>query len=241
MLPGVGHVEHDDRQLVVHAERDRGRVHHLQAPVEHLEVADLGELHRGRVEARDRRCRRRRRRSACPSGSPRRRSRRPRSAAVVSVVKYGLPVPAANTTTRPFSRWRIARSGMYGSATWAIVIAVCTRVGWPTALERVLQRERVDHGGEHAHVVGAGAVHAPRRADHARGRCCRRRRRPRSRRRARRRASATSSAMRCTTAASMPKCDGRVGERLARELQHHPAEPALGHRALLRSASSGGR
>src|SRR5262249_50590594 len=39
-----------------------------------------------------------------------------RSAAVVSVVKYGLPVPAANTTTRPFSRWRMARRGMYGSA-----------------------------------------------------------------------------------------------------------------------------
>ena len=27
-------------------------------------------------------------------------------------------------------------------------------------LERVLQRERVDHGGEHAHVVGGDAVHA---------------------------------------------------------------------------------
>jgi hypothetical protein len=35
-----------------------------------------------------------------------------RSAAVVSVVKKGLPVPAANTTTRPFSRWRIARLRM---------------------------------------------------------------------------------------------------------------------------------
>ena len=31
MLPGCGHVEDDDRQLVVHAERDRGRVHHLEA------------------------------------------------------------------------------------------------------------------------------------------------------------------------------------------------------------------
>ena len=33
-------------------------------------------------------------------------------AAVVSVVKYGLPVPAAKMTTRPFSRWRIARRRM---------------------------------------------------------------------------------------------------------------------------------
>ena len=72
-------------------------------------------------------------------------------------------------------------------------------------LERVLQRERVDHGGEHAHVVGAGAVHAARRAGHA----------PPDVAAAdddrdldaelAARASATSSAMRCTTAASMPK------------------------------------
>ena len=34
-------------------------------------------------------------------------------------------------------------------------------------LQRVLQRERVDDGREHAHVVGAGAVHAARRAAHA--------------------------------------------------------------------------
>ena len=35
-----------------------------------------------------------------------------RSAAAVSVVKYGLPVPAAKITTRPFSRWRMARRRM---------------------------------------------------------------------------------------------------------------------------------
>ena len=32
-----------------------------------------------------------------------------RSAAAVSVVKKGLPVPAPKMTTRPCSRWRIAR------------------------------------------------------------------------------------------------------------------------------------
>ena len=52
-----------------------------------------------------------------------------RCAAQVSVEKYGTPSPAAKITTRPFSRCRIARSGMNGSATWAIAIAVCTRVG----------------------------------------------------------------------------------------------------------------
>ena len=35
-----------------------------------------------------------------------------RSEAAVSVVKYGLPVPAAKMTTRPFSRWRMARRRM---------------------------------------------------------------------------------------------------------------------------------
>jgi len=34
-----------------------------------------------------------------------------RSAAVVSVVKNGLPCPPARITTRPFSRWRMVRSG----------------------------------------------------------------------------------------------------------------------------------
>src|SRR4051794_19917455 len=51
-----------------------------------------------------------------------------RSAAAVSVVKYGLPVPAAKITTRPFSRWRIARRRMYGSATSRMSRADCTRV-----------------------------------------------------------------------------------------------------------------
>ena len=54
-----------------------------------------------------------------------------RSAAAVSVVKNGLPVPPAKMTTRPFSRWRMARRRMYGSATFGISSAVMTRVGWP--------------------------------------------------------------------------------------------------------------
>ena len=54
-----------------------------------------------------------------------------RSAAAVSVVKYGLPVPAAKMTTRPFSRWRIARRRMYGSATSRTSSAESTRVSAP--------------------------------------------------------------------------------------------------------------
>ena len=54
-----------------------------------------------------------------------------RRAAAVSVVKNGLPVPAAKMTIRPFSRCRIARRRMYGSATAGISIADCTRVMTP--------------------------------------------------------------------------------------------------------------
>src|SRR6185369_12411733 len=55
-----------------------------------------------------------------------------RWAATVSVLKYGMPAPAPKITTRPFSRCRIARRGIYGSATCAIVIADCTRVSTPS-------------------------------------------------------------------------------------------------------------
>ena len=51
-----------------------------------------------------------------------------RKAAAVSVVKYGLPVPAPKITARPFSRCRIARRRMNGSATARISMADSTRV-----------------------------------------------------------------------------------------------------------------
>ena len=49
----------------------------------------------------------------------------------MSVVKYGLPVPATKIVTRPFSRWRTARRRMYGSAISFIAIALMTRTGTP--------------------------------------------------------------------------------------------------------------
>ena len=51
---------------------------------------------------------------------------------------------------------------MNGSATARISIAVATRVGDADLLERVLEREGVDDGREHAHVVGGRTVHALR-------------------------------------------------------------------------------
>ena len=42
-VPGLADVEDDDRQFVVHAERDGGRVHHLEPPLERRQVRHLGE------------------------------------------------------------------------------------------------------------------------------------------------------------------------------------------------------
>jgi hypothetical protein len=42
-----------------------------------------------------------------------------------------------------------------------MVMADCTLVSTPMLLEEVLQRHRVDHRGEHAHVVGAGRGPCP--------------------------------------------------------------------------------
>src|SRR5690242_473692 len=39
-VTGSSQVEDDDWQLVVHAERNRGRVHDLKAAIEHLDVGD---------------------------------------------------------------------------------------------------------------------------------------------------------------------------------------------------------
>src|SRR5215472_4091824 len=54
-----------------------------------------------------------------------------RRLAAVSVVKYGLPVPAAKITTRPFSRCRTARRRIYGSHIACIATADNTRVLTP--------------------------------------------------------------------------------------------------------------
>ena len=59
---------------------------------------------------------------------------------------------------RPFSRWRMARRRMYGSATVSMRMAVCRRVSHVEALQGVLQGQAVEDGGEHAHVVGGGLL-----------------------------------------------------------------------------------
>ena len=41
-----------------------------------------------------------------------------------------------------------------------MVMAVCTRVATPSFSKRILQGERIDDGGEHAHVIAGGAFDA---------------------------------------------------------------------------------
>ncbi len=60
------------------------------------------------------------------------------SAAVVSVVKNGFPVPAAKMTTRSFSKCRIALRRMYSSAICGMAIALWTRVGHTFVFQDVL-------------------------------------------------------------------------------------------------------
>ena len=56
---------------------------------------------------------------------------------------------------------------MKSSQTWLMRIADITRVCMPEVLERVLQRERVHDGGEHAHVIGRDPIHAGAREPRA--------------------------------------------------------------------------
>ena len=70
----VVHVEDVDRHVVLHAERERGGVHHAQPALHRVHVGDLAESAAPRGPRAGPPCRRPRRRS-WPSGSPRRGSR----------------------------------------------------------------------------------------------------------------------------------------------------------------------
>ena len=83
------------------------------------------------------------------------------SAAAVSVVMKGLPVPEANSTTRPFSRWRNGAAPDVGLRDLRHVDgALGARRDAVGPFEGVLKREGVHDGGEHPHVVGGRPVHA---------------------------------------------------------------------------------
>ena len=152
------HVEDDDRHVVVHAQRQRGRVHHLQAALERLAVRDLGEelgvavlLRIGGVDALD--------------------------AVLGHQDDLGVDLVRAQRGRGVGGEERVAGAGREDHD--AVLLEVAHRAAADVGLgdlgdgdrrlharvdalvlERVLQRQRVEHGGEHAHVVGGGALHA---------------------------------------------------------------------------------
>ena len=77
----------------------------------------------------------------------------------MSVVKYGLPVPATNSATRPFSRWRIGPPPdvRLGDLVHRDRGHHPRRHAGP--LERVLEGQAVHHRREHADVVAGRPVH----------------------------------------------------------------------------------
>ncbi len=99
--------EDDDRNAVLARQRDGRGIHHLKIPRQHLVIAQDCRSARRRVPSWGRRYRRRR--PGCALSMASQFISAARSAAAVSVVKKGLPVPAAKITTRPFSMWRMAR------------------------------------------------------------------------------------------------------------------------------------
>ena len=88
-----------------------------------------------------------------------------RSEAAVSVVKNGLPVPAAKITSRPFSRCRMARRRMYGSATSRTSMADDTRVQSAIVIQEVaepyIRRRAMRHLEKHRVVIFAAGTGNP--------------------------------------------------------------------------------
>ena len=156
-LPRRAQVEHDDRQLVVHAEGNRGRVHHLQPLAQDLQVGNLLELrslgveHRvGGVDAVD-------------------------LGALEDHVRLHLHRPQGRRGIGGEVRVAGARGEDHDPALLEMPhrTAADERLGNRAhldrrrdaghdadVLERILQRERVDHRGQHPHVVRGRAVHA---------------------------------------------------------------------------------
>src|SRR6267154_2535644 len=154
-IPGPVHIEHYDRHAVVHAQRNRRRVHHLQVLAQHLAIGNGGKKLRVRNllrigvvnsvhacgfqdyvrldfhRAQRRRGVRRKIRIPCP--------RRKNHHAVFFQVPHRAPPDKRLGNFFHFDGAQHAREHAF-------------------FFQRVLQRQRVDDRREHAHVVAGGAV-----------------------------------------------------------------------------------
>src|SRR5487761_737712 len=157
-------VEHEDRNVIVHAERDGGIVHHLDAPVEHLEVVEVVELEGIGIEL---------------------------GVGCVHAVDLGrlenhvgLDLDSAQRRGGVGGEVRVAGAGgqdhdpalleVADSASPDVRLSDLRHLdgghgarGNPDPLERILQRQRVDHRRQHAHVVAGGAIDAKLAGSHA--------------------------------------------------------------------------
>ena len=158
-LPGVSQVENDDRQAVVHAERDGRRVHHAQPLVDHLEVGNPVEArgglvdHRiGGVDAVDLRA------LQDDVGLHLHRAQRcggvGREVGVAGAGGEDHDAAFLEVADRPAADERLGNGPHFDRRDDARDHAVL--------LERILHGEAVDHGRQHAHVVARRAVHALR-------------------------------------------------------------------------------
>ena len=79
--------------------------------------------------------------------------------AAVSVEKYGLEVPAAKITMRPFSKMPNGPAADVGLGHLVHLDGGHDARRDAGFSERILQCQRIDHGGQHAHVVRRHAIH----------------------------------------------------------------------------------
>jgi len=151
--------------VIVHAERERRRVHHLEAALDRLQVRDLGQELRVRIESR------------IPVVDP-----------LDPVLRHqdrlGVDLERPQRGGRVRGEERIARSG--GEDDDPLLLEMAYRppanVGLrdlgnldrrldarvrPSPLERVLERECVQQGGEHARVIRCRPVHSFSGSSHA--------------------------------------------------------------------------
>ena len=171
-IAGGVEVEHDERQIVLAAHDDRRRVHDAQVVGEHLIERQRRIANGLRILDRIRRIH---------AVDLRRLDQ-----------DVGADLDGAQAGRRVGREERIAGAGRedrdapllevaHGAAA-NVVLADLVDLqrrhdahAGTLALERVLHRERVDDGREHAHLIGGHAIHAGFGEARRRGRCCRRR------------------------------------------------------------------